>query len=279
MNLFFTKLSIALFFTVSPPKNEAQPSLQPATTAIAATGSDLLPFVPGRFLSYTLFDGENHNVGKLFYRYDKEIIGSYKIEKYDATGHLRRSGDGKLQCTSNTTSGDWTPKLLDVFFAYKDKVVSLKSNELPYPATINVGDFLPDGHAHLTVTDKWKQNADIEITASQRRVEAQELVAAAGTSYLCYRITYTQTIKTRTNNQDAVPIVFQQTEWVSATIGVVKTVTVSVATGKTINTSILSQISNELPPISTPPETPPASQIIEIPSELPSVQPPNLPPH
>ena len=123
-----------------------------------------------------LLDADSHNAGKLLFRYDKDVAGNYKMEKYDATGHLRRSADGKLECTGNTTGGDWTPKLLDVYFAYKDKNINLQSNDLRYPSAMSVGDALPNGYAHLVISDKWRQNIDIEILATERRVESQELV-------------------------------------------------------------------------------------------------------
>ncbi len=283
MNLIFTKLSLALFCAFPLPNNEAQPNntLPPANNAAIATanatsapsGSELLPFVPGRFVTYALFDGESRNIGKMLYRYDKDVVGNYKVEKYDATGHLRRTADGKLECAGSTTDGDWTPKLLDVFFAYKNKSVSLQSNTLQYPSSMMVGDALPDGHAHLVVTDNWHQNIDVEISATQRRVESQEMVVAAGNSYLCYRVSYLQTTRTRTNGQNAVPVELRQTEWIAPTIGVVKTTTVSVLSGKTISTNIIAQIGNELPPLPVVVEPTPPANIIGIPNEMPSIPP------
>ncbi len=285
MNLIFTKLSLALFCAFPLPNNEAQPanSLAPtpnsaAMTVVATTntqqtpsGSELLPFVPGRFVTYALFDGESHNTGKMLFRYDKDIVGNYKMEKYDASGHLRRTADGKLDCIGSTTGGDWTPKLLDVFFAYKNKNISLQSNDLQYPSTMMVGNALPDGHAHLVVSDNWHQNIDIEISATQRLVESQEMVVAGGNSYLCYRISYLQTTRTRTNGQNSVPVELRQTEWVAPTIGVVKTTTVSVFSGKTVSSSVISQIGNELPPAPVVLEPTPPANIIGIPNEMPSI--------
>jgi hypothetical protein len=245
------------------------------TATRAQTCADMLPFVAGRFVTFNLTDAENRQMGKLTYRYDKEQIGNYKIERTDTYGRLRRTAEGRLQCLGNLTQGDWTPKILDLLYAYRDKQVSLVQNDLLYPATLQIGDALPDGQLQVTVSDNGRVTLEVRMTAAERRVEMQELIMAGGNTYTCWRIASRQTIHTTVNNQATTPCELRQVEWVAAGVGIIKTATYSMQSGKMMYGSLLNVLGNELPAPLPVFEVPTDPVILEIPTSYNSVPPSN----
>lgn len=235
---FHTLLAFSAFLLPTPPPLAAQDST-------VTKGSVLFPFVAGRIQIYQLLDDEKRSLGMLSFTYDKTVTGDYKLQKTDASGRLLRTAGGKLACTSNETLADWTPKILDVLFAYRDKKCTFLTNELPYPAAIKLGDSLANGSLHLLVEDANKVCLEVQISATSRHVEAQEAISIGKTTYTCYKITSLQTVKTRRNGQEAAPVLLQQTEWISPKIGIVKSSCFSVALGKTVNTMLLTQLTDE----------------------------------
>ena len=223
----------------------ATPPLPPKDSSIVS-GSALLPFVAGRVQTYQLLNDEKRNLGSLSFSFDKAAVGNYKVQKNDASGRLLSTADGKWNCTGLETLADWTPKIVDVLAAYRDKKCTFLTNELRYPATLRLGDTLTDGNLHLLVEEENKVCLEVQISATKRRVEMQETVSIGKTTYTCYKITYLQTVKTRRNGQEASPVLLQQTEWLAPKIGIVKSSCFSVAIGKTIQTMLLTQLTDEI---------------------------------
>ena len=249
-------------------------SLAAQTVSPSNSCAEMLPFVAGRFVTYTLTDAENRPMGKLTYRYDKDLVGNYKIERLDTYGRLRRTAEGHLQCLDSSTGGDWSPKLLDLLYAYRDQQISILQNELRYPATLKNGDVLPDGYLHIIVADHAHTALEVSMTATDRRVETQELIMAGGNTYNCLRIAFRQTIHTTVNNQPTTPCELRQVEWIAAGIGTVKTATYSMQSGKMMYGSLLHTVGNELPPIPVF-EVPTDALLLDIPTNYPSVSPNN----
>jgi hypothetical protein len=285
---FYLGLTTVIPIAVLPFVQDTQkPTLPPTTSAQPrAVCASILPFVAGRSTTFALFDGEGRNTGRMIYQYDKAVEGSYRVDKYDAYNHLRRTANGKIDCSPSVSSLDWTPKILDLLGTYQGKETIIGENQLAYPAQLTVGDALPDGALSVRIADRGRTLVDVNMRATERRVEAVEPIRAAGNNYDAYRITYLQTVVTTTNNQAGVPIKYRQTEWVVPNVGLVKTATADAATGKPIASSVLSSQYNEAQPIAVPTDTAPATtpstltpsepsspNVLDLPTDLPSIVP------
>ena len=92
---------------------------------------------------------------------------------------------------------------------------------MEYPAKLNVGDNLKDGHMELeTETKGMKQSMVMDIT--NRKVEGKEKVTTAAGSWECYKITSNIKMKIKTMGI-GVPMNMDVTEWFASGFGVVKT--------------------------------------------------------
>lgn len=258
-----------------PTGNQAQ---QPSTSNSIMTCTNSVPFVAGRNVTFSLFDAENRSIGKMVYQYDRAIEGSYRVDKYDTQGKLRRSANGKMDCQPSVSNLDWTPKLLDLMAAYPGKDMKTGENQLAYPSTLFVGDALPDGAVNIMISSKGRTLVEVMMRATERRIEGMEQIRAGGMVYDAFKITYLQTVVTTTNNQASVPVLMRQTEWVVPTLGIVKTTTFHNTTGKMISGSVLSVLINDIPtqmvPLLSPVLEPiPDKTILELPTDLPSIKP------
>jgi hypothetical protein len=104
---------------------------------------------------------------------------------------------------------------------------------MEYPAKLNVGDNLKDGHMELeTETKGMKQSMVMDIT--NRKVEGKEKVTTAAGSWECYKITSNTKMKIKTMGI-GVPMNMDVTEWFAPGFGVVKTLS---KYGETAITSI-----------------------------------------
>jgi hypothetical protein len=278
MHLLFS-LPLSFLFSLSANDTAKPQRTQNAqnTTICAST----LPFVAGRNATFTLFDGESRNVGKMVYQYDRTVEGNYRVERYDAYGRIRRTANGNMVCSEAVSNMDWTPKLLDLMAAYPNKELKIGENQLAYPATLTVGDALPDGAVNIRIADKGRALVQVTMRATERRVETTEQIRADGNAYIAYKITYLQTVVTTVNNQASVPVLLRQAEWVVPSVGIVKTATFHNTTGKILYSSLLNRIVNDIPvsePVQTPTTSPTNEQnndktIMELPTDLPSIKP------
>jgi hypothetical protein len=92
---------------------------------------------------------------------------------------------------------------------------------MEYPAKLNVGDNLKDGHMGLeTETKGMKQSMVMDIT--NRKVEGKEKVTTAAGSWECYKITSKTKMKIKTMGI-GIPMNMDVTEWFAPGFGVVKT--------------------------------------------------------
>ncbi len=92
---------------------------------------------------------------------------------------------------------------------------------LSYPASMNVGDALPDGNFNMEANNNgMKSTVDVKIT--ERKVEAKESVTTPAGTWECYKISYHSAIRIAMMGI-GVPIKGDVTEWFAPGFGVVKT--------------------------------------------------------
>lgn len=92
---------------------------------------------------------------------------------------------------------------------------------LEYPANMNVGDQLKDGHMEMETDSKgMKQTLTMDIT--NRKVEGKESVTTPAGTWDCYKITSSTKMKIKTMGV-GIPINMDVTEWYAPGVGVIKT--------------------------------------------------------
>jgi hypothetical protein len=100
---------------------------------------------------------------------------------------------------------------------------------LAYPASMKVGDALPDGTMNLDIQQNngMKSNVDVKIT--NRKVEGQESVTTPAGTWNCFKITYHSAVRIALMGI-GIPVKADITEWFAPNFGVVKTETSKGAT-------------------------------------------------
>jgi hypothetical protein len=113
---------------------------------------------------------------------------------------------------------------------------TVKASEvyLEYPAAMKVGDNLKDGLFNMEFENSSGLKSSIDISITERKVEAKESVTTAAGTWDCFKISATNKITTRIAGM-GIPVKSNVTEWFAPGFGVVKTES---AGGKTEITSM-----------------------------------------
>jgi hypothetical protein len=91
---------------------------------------------------------------------------------------------------------------------------------LEYPASLNVGDNLKDGHMELKIDNKGMQQT-ITLDITNRKVEGKESITTPAGTWECFRITNNTKMKIKTMGI-GIPMNMDLTEWYAPGFGVVK---------------------------------------------------------
>ena len=118
---------------------------------------------------------------------------------------------------------------------YKDMDVEISGSNLKIPATINVGDELPNGYLNVSVKSEGTTVIEMSTVITKRKVEAMEEITTDAGTFNCYKISYTTTV----NMIFSVRV--ENIDWISEGIGTVKSETYS--KGKVMGYTVLSGIS------------------------------------
>ena len=104
---------------------------------------------------------------------------------------------------------------------------------IEYPAAMNAGDNLKDGHMELDMDNKgMKQSLTLDV--ANRKVEGKEKITTPAGTWDCYKITNSTKMKIKTMGI-GIPMNMDVTEWFAPGFGIVKTQS---KYGETIITSI-----------------------------------------
>jgi hypothetical protein len=105
---------------------------------------------------------------------------------------------------------------------------------LEYPSSMNVGDKLKDGLLSMDYEQTGGLKSSIEISITERSIQAKESVTTTAGTWECFKITSKNKITSKIAGID-IPIKMDVTEWFAPGFGIVKTES---KTGKTEITSI-----------------------------------------
>jgi hypothetical protein len=93
---------------------------------------------------------------------------------------------------------------------------------LEYPAAMNTGEMLKDGEFNMDYESSSGLKSSIEISITERKVEAKESITTPAGTWDCYKITSNNKITSRIAGI-GIPIKSSVTEWYAPGFGIVKT--------------------------------------------------------
>jgi hypothetical protein len=93
---------------------------------------------------------------------------------------------------------------------------------LEYPANMKVGDNLNDGQFSMDAENAGGMKSSLEISITDRKVEAKESITTPAGTWECFKITTKNKITTKIAGI-GIPIKMDVTEWFAPGFGVVKT--------------------------------------------------------
>lgn len=152
-------------------------------------------------------------------------------EFVDAKGKSITKGTNNVKCENGVMQMD-----MKVFIppAQTSGTATGSDVYLEYPANMNVGDQLKDGHLAMDTESSGGIKSSVEINITDRKVEGKESVTTPAGTWECYKITAKNKINARIAGI-GIPITMIVTEWFAPGFGVVRTES---KTGKTEITSI-----------------------------------------
>ena len=190
-----------------------------------------------KIIEMTVTNKNGKESGKMTYTVsDSKKTGSITTatinsEFVDAKGKSITKGTNNVKCENGVMQMD-----MKVFIPPAQASGTATASEfyLEYPARMNAGDQLKDGHLAMDSELSGGIKSSIEIDITDRKVEGKESVTTAAGTWECYKITSKNKINARVAGI-GIPLTMTVTEWFAPGFGVVKTES---KTGKTEITSI-----------------------------------------
>lgn len=93
---------------------------------------------------------------------------------------------------------------------------------LDYPANLQVGSTLPDGHFKMNTSSGDGLNSELEMDITERKAVGKESVTSPAGTWECFKITYHSKLKIKVAGI-GIPVNMDMTEWFAPGFGVVKT--------------------------------------------------------
>lgn len=189
----------------------------------------------------TISNNKGKESGKMIYRtynYEKNgntINTTVKSEFVNNKGETGAATINKVQCVNGVMQMDMK-FLLPAGQQQQTQAATATATDvyLEYPATMNIGDQLKDGHLAMDSESQGGIKSSVEIDITDRKVLGKESVTTAAGTWECYKITSKNKITSRIAGI-GIPIKMDVTEWFAPGFGIVKTESKG---GKTEITSI-----------------------------------------
>jgi hypothetical protein len=173
-------------------------------------------------MTYTISDGKKSG---------SSASATINSEFIDAKGKSITKSTNSVKCVNGVMQMD-----MKVFIPPSQTSGTATASDvyLEYPATMNIGDQLKNGHLAMDTESSGGIKSTVEIDITDRKVEGKESVTTTAGSWECYKITSNNKITARIGGI-GIPIKLAVTEWFAPGFGIVKTES---KTGKTEITSI-----------------------------------------
>lgn len=192
-----------------------------ASLAAAQSCDQFINSSNGKKFVYTNLDSKGNKAGSLSYsaaRKDAATL-TFHSEVNDKNGKLIGSGDSDISCNGSAIKIDMK-SFIPAASAKQFSNMQIESDGkyLTYPLSMKVGDKLEDGTAVITVNNNGSKFSEINITMSNRMVEASEQVQTPAGNFDCLKITYDSYFKAKIMGI-GIPVNMKVTEWFSPKLG------------------------------------------------------------
>ena len=184
----------------------------------------------------TMFNKKDKETGRVTYKMSdvKTAAGvtssTVNSEMRDEKGKLLSSAVTKMQCSKGVFLCDMSLLIPPAQMEQLKSVEASSAIYLEYPNGMQAGDALKDGNFSVSGAN----NMTLQVSITERKVEAKETVTTPAGTWDCLRISSKQKLTTKIGAM-GIPITLNLLEWFAPGVGVVKTET---KMGKTELTSI-----------------------------------------
>jgi hypothetical protein len=191
-------------------------------------------------IEMTISNNKGKESGKMIYKISDtkksggSVTATVKSEFIDTKGKTGMQATNKVQCVNGVMQMDM--KFLIPAGQQQTQAGTATATDvyLEYPATMNVGDQLKEGHLAMDTESQGGIKSYVEIDITDRKVVGKEPVTTAAGTWECFKITSKNKITSRIAGI-GIPIKMDVTEWFAPGFGIVKTESKG---GKTEITSI-----------------------------------------
>jgi len=177
-------------------------------------------------IEITIYNKKGEEIGKQVYRIsDYKNSGgtssaSVASEFFDKKGKSSVKSVSTVKCTGGVMLMDMKMSMPQGQ-EYGNTDVKAENFYLEYPAAMNIGENLKDGHMELLTDNKGlKQTLTLDVI--NRKVEGKEKITTPAGTWDCYKITNSTKMKIKTMGF-GIPINMDVTEWFASGFGIVKT--------------------------------------------------------
>lgn len=192
-------------------------------------------------IEMTVTNGKGKESGKMIYKVSDTkksggtVSATVNSEFVDSKGKTITNATNNIKCANGVMQMD-----MKVFIpaAQQEQMktgnASASDVYLEYPSNMTVGDQLKDGLLNMDYESSSGLKSAIEISITERKVEAKESVTTPAGTWECFKISSHNKIVSKIAGI-GIPIKMDVTEWFAPGFGIVKTES---KTGKTEITSI-----------------------------------------
>jgi hypothetical protein len=192
-------------------------------------------------IELTITNNKGKETGKMVYtisdgkKSGNILTATVNSEFFDSKGKSVNKAVNNVQCENGMMMMDMKMFIPSAQQEQMGTASASASNVyLEYPAGMNVGDQLKDGLFNMDFETGGGLKSSIEISITERKVEAMESIMTPAGTWECFKISTKNKITTKIAGI-GIPIRMDVTEWFAPGFGVVKTES---KTGKTEITSI-----------------------------------------
>ena len=183
-------------------------------------------------IEMAIINGKGQESGRMIYKVSNANSSSSTVnsEFIDPNGKSITKSANNVKCVNGVMMMD-----MKMFVPSGQEASGTATDVyLEYPGLMNVGDLLKDGQFNMDVEAGNGLKSNIDISITDRKVEAKEKVTTPAGTWECFKITSKNKITSKMSGI-GVPIRSDVTEWFAPGFGVVRTESKS---GKTEITSI-----------------------------------------
>lgn len=142
-------------------------------------------------------------------------------EMFDKKGKSTTKIISTVKCEGGTMMMDMKMNMPQTGQEYGTTDAKAENFYLEYPAFMNVGDNLKDGHMEIE-TDKSGMKQTVTLDVTNRKVEAKEKITTPAGSWDCFKITNNSKMRIKLMGI-GIPMNMDVTEWFATGFGIVKT--------------------------------------------------------